>query len=143
MVCAFEKRVTNVMRASDRRQLGRVSRARRSVSLQCNKTRNVFPNFHPTHKIPLTPQNMTYFTATNFVFSALLLYSIYHILSSRRRNGQVLPPGPRRLPFVGNALQMPQKNLWLQLAEWKKKYGTSPHRTFLPPLLPLINTHVL
>lgn len=44
----------------------------------------------------------------------------------RRRS---LPPGPRRYPLVGNALQIPSKLLHIHLAEWANKYGAD-----YPPL---------
>lgn len=39
------------------------------------------------------------------------------------RRQQPLPPGPPRLPILGNALQMPTQREWLTFSEWAKKYG--------------------
>lgn len=33
------------------------------------------------------------------------------------------PPGPRRLPVVGNWLNMPNRLLWHTMMDWKKQYG--------------------
>ncbi|EPT01646.1 hypothetical protein FOMPIDRAFT_124761 [Fomitopsis schrenkii] len=33
------------------------------------------------------------------------------------------PPGPRGLPIIGNALQLPREHAWLAFAEWAKVYG--------------------
>ncbi|TFY62291.1 hypothetical protein EVJ58_g3958 [Rhodofomes roseus] len=34
-----------------------------------------------------------------------------------------LPPGPRRLPIIGNALQIPSKSSWVTFAKWGEIYG--------------------
>jgi hypothetical protein len=34
-----------------------------------------------------------------------------------------LPPGPRLLPFVGNALDIDVSKPWLTYANWKEKHG--------------------
>jgi hypothetical protein len=43
------------------------------------------------------------------------------------------PPGPRGLPFIGNALDMPSLYPWEIFSEWGKKWGEYTH---LSPLLP-------
>ncbi len=32
-------------------------------------------------------------------------------------------PGPKPVPVLGNALQMPRKNVWEKLHEWGQIYG--------------------
>lgn len=34
-----------------------------------------------------------------------------------------LPPGPRKLPVVGNLLDIPSTHPWKVYAEWGKKYS--------------------
>jgi len=45
------------------------------------------------------------------------------LTSSARRRIHPLPPGPPRLPYIGNVLDMPKSHLWEKAATWKKKYG--------------------
>jgi hypothetical protein len=33
------------------------------------------------------------------------------------------PPGPKPLPFIGNALDFTVNNPWITYGKWKKKYG--------------------
>ncbi|KAL5520731.1 hypothetical protein ACEPAF_2734 [Sanghuangporus sanghuang] len=41
----------------------------------------------------------------------------------KRRDRLPLPPGPRRLPLIGNALDMPPKEEWEAARKWGEKYG--------------------
>ena len=48
-------------------------------------------------------------------------FLFYYVLSLANR--RKLPPGPRRLPVIGNAHQMPTQSPWLVFSEWRKTYG--------------------
>ncbi|KAH9854914.1 CyP450 monooxygenase [Lenzites betulinus] len=53
------------------------------------------------------------------VFAALLLSRYLYVSRTRYR----LPPGPKPLPFVGNAYDMPMKNLGASFRDLSAKYG--------------------
>ncbi|EIM84314.1 cytochrome P450 [Stereum hirsutum FP-91666 SS1] len=65
----------------------------------------------------------TSFTASLFSLSVLAGLYIW-----RRRNakyaGKQLPPGPPRLPIIGNLLQMPKDHEWLVYEKWAKETGS-------------------
>ena len=44
----------------------------------------------------------------------------------RRSSAFPLPPGPKGLPFIGNALDMPGKDEWEAARKWGEKYGKGP-----------------
>lgn len=58
--------------------------------------------------------------------SSLALICVFALLAYiciRRMRQLPTPPGPRGLPIVGNALQMPKKHAWLAFTEWANEYG--------------------
>jgi len=59
----------------------------------------------------------------------------------RRRNGLPYPPGPRRLPVIGNTFQLPTSYEWLQAAEWKKYYGDIVYVEALGQPLLFVNSY--
>ncbi|TFY54698.1 hypothetical protein EVJ58_g8706 [Rhodofomes roseus] len=52
-------------------------------------------------------------------------FVVYKLAYDRR--GTPLPPGPRGVPVLGNALQVPTVFSWLKFAEWGKTYGDVIH----------------
>lgn len=51
---------------------------------------------------------------------ALLAVSYWR---SRRRFSLPLPPGPRKLPIIGNVLDIPSKNPAEVYHQWSQRYG--------------------
>ncbi|KAI0736491.1 cytochrome P450 [Fomitopsis betulina] len=55
---------------------------------------------------------------------ALAFFAYTYVRDARRLP---IPPGPRGLPVLGNALQIPREQSWLQFTEWAKRYGPVMH----------------
>ncbi len=59
----------------------------------------------------------------------LALVSYYAIRPARFRP-LPYPPGPKRLPIIGNLLDMPSNSEWVVYKKWSDQYGTAPHHFF-------------
>jgi hypothetical protein len=57
-------------------------------------------------------------TYTAFLGVLLMVYAI-----NRRRRRAKLPPGPPRLPIIGNLHQAPSQSMWLPFQKWVDQYG--------------------
>ena len=53
-------------------------------------------------------------------YLALTIFSGFWRSKTRKLN---YPPGPKPLPFLGNALDVPQSSSWYKFTEWQKLYG--------------------
>ncbi|KAM5539390.1 hypothetical protein V8D89_006842 [Ganoderma adspersum] len=61
------------------------------------------------------------------VLLSLTFYFRSVILWRGRTNGRPLPPGPKQLPVIGNALDMPTVRPWRGFADLCNKYGDIVH----------------
>ena len=58
---------------------------------------------------------------------SLSLYLLVVFRDHRRRGGLPYPPGPPRLPIIGNLLDVPKDAPWSAYADMSKKYGKKNH----------------
>jgi len=66
--------------------------------------------------------------------SVLALTAVFTVLfvnwlHSSKRSKSSLPPGPRKLPFIGNILSIPPENQWLALSKLAKELRMSCSHT--------------
>ncbi|KZP29740.1 cytochrome P450 [Athelia psychrophila] len=56
---------------------------------------------------------------TQLLLLGLLVVALYIGLNAKK---STYPPGPRGLPLIGNLLDMPKKDAWLQYREWSEEF---------------------
>ncbi|GLB33469.1 putative cytochrome p450 [Lyophyllum shimeji] len=78
--------------------------------------------FPPSLLLPGTAMAQKFITTVDILFAFLCLFILNGLLR-RRRNGVLLPPGPKGLPLIGNVLDMPSEKQWLTFAKWGEQWG--------------------
>ena len=53
----------------------------------------------------------------------LILLILMRHLMMKFKHTLPLPPGPKRLPIVGNAFDIPLSKQWLTFQRWAEEYG--------------------
>jgi hypothetical protein len=62
------------------------------------------------------------FTLVDLFVVVLFLVSIT-VYARRKRRKLPYPPGPKRLPVIGNLLDMPKGSEWVTYKRWGQLYG--------------------
>jgi hypothetical protein len=59
--------------------------------------------------------------------TATLALTLYLLFPRASRSRLPLPPGPRKLPLVGNLFDLPPTFEWEAYVEWSRKFGEFSH----------------
>ncbi|KAF3043079.1 hypothetical protein E8E11_004042 [Didymella keratinophila] len=79
--------------------------------------------------------------STTVLFVVSLLATLY--LWIRRRQDSKLPPGPPRLPILGNLHQAPKEAVWVTYQQWVEQYGPLVFLNFGGTDVLLVGNHEL
>ncbi|KAF8184106.1 cytochrome P450 [Mycena galopus ATCC 62051] len=64
---------------------------------------------------------------------------LYRKFASAQGNPAPFPPGPKGLPILGNAFDMPKSHPWITFSEWREKYGGLVYLNVLGTSMVVIN----
>lgn len=71
------------------------------------------------------------------ILSLLIAFYVWYCRLHRAR----LPPGPPRLPLIGNLHQAPEQAVWVTYQKWTEEYGPLVHLDFGGTSVLLIGDH--
>ncbi|KAK7059719.1 cytochrome P450 [Favolaschia claudopus] len=72
-----------------------------------------------------------------FAVGAVALAALYFLCL--KQDNPPLPPGPRGVPVLGNAADLPRSHAWLKFTEWAKTYGPIVHLRILGKSIIILN----
>ncbi|KZT36776.1 cytochrome P450 [Sistotremastrum suecicum HHB10207 ss-3] len=79
-------------------------------------------------------------TYTTWILAVLIAGLLYKLLA-RPQSHPPYPPGPKGIPILGNALQLPPNKIWATFAEWAPVYGDITGLTVLGMKMIILNTY--
>ena len=62
-------------------------------------------------------------TSSQLLAASLISFTVYVLLSRKRRHPFPFPPGPKSLPVIGNLRDIPFKYQWLTYEKWGREIG--------------------
>ncbi|KAJ7186809.1 putative monooxygenase [Mycena filopes] len=80
-------------------------------------------------------------SSNNIGIALLAVAGAYLTVTTLVRRKSSYPPGPRRLPIVGNAFQIPKHWQWLTYSAWAQKYGPVVYLEAVGQPLVLLNSY--
>jgi hypothetical protein len=92
------------------------------------QAQSLFINNQSLH--PMFPSDNSTVYVSGLAAATLAFVALKHLLAVRR-DTLPLPPGPKRLPILGNLLDFPTELRWLTYNKWSKEYGG---RKFTTPI---------
>lgn len=72
-----------------------------------------------------TPIQLDFLLPVSAFFLVAFAYTLRHVISRRLP----YPPGPKRIPIIGNLLDMPSREEWVTYKKWSDQYGRA-HQPF-------------
>ncbi|KZT36773.1 cytochrome P450 [Sistotremastrum suecicum HHB10207 ss-3] len=76
-----------------------------------------------------------------YLFAIAVAVYLFVDQRSRARKARRFPPGPKPLPFLGNALQFPASDPGEKFAEWEKEFGDVVGLTLYGQKVIVVNTY--